>query len=360
MVDLLEHKLYAGTVLEWSVASALAAAAMAGFYAVKSIAVRRLSRKADRNPMAASLAVAADAISNINPLFVLAASVYLGSLALTLLPAAERILGKIMVIAFLLQMAIWSHRFLTLWLTGYLDMQKNKDRSNSTVASLLGFIGKVVLWSLTVLLILDNAGVDVTALVASLGVGGIAVALAIQNILGDIFASLSIAVDKPFVVGDFIIVDNSMGTVEHIGLKTTRVRSLSGEQIVFSNTDLLKSRIHNYKRMYERRVQFQFGVIYQTSIEKLKRIPSAVRSIIESQNKARFDRAHFKEYGDSALLYEVVYYVGDPDYNVYMDIQQEINLSLFGYFEREKIGFAYPTRTLVIDDKTLSMIRGAA
>ena len=171
---------------------------------------------------------------------------------------------------------------------------------------MLGFVGRIVLWSVVLLMILDNLGVNITALVASLGIGGIAVALAVQNILGDIFASLSIALDRPFAIGDFIVVGDVLGTVEYIGLKTTRIRSLSGEQIVFSNADLLKSRIRNYKRMTERRVVFGFGVVYQTPHDKLERIPAMVREVIEAQPKTRFDRAHFKEYGDSALAFEAV------------------------------------------------------
>jgi small-conductance mechanosensitive channel len=206
-----------------------------------------------------------------------------------------------------------------------------------------------VLAAIAAVLILDNIpGVEITALVASLGIGGIAVALAVQNILSDLFASLSIVLDKPFVIGDFIIVDNCLGTVEHIGLKTTRLRSLSGEQLVFSNNDLLKSRVRNYKRMAERRVVFSVGVTYQTPLEKLERIPTLIRDTIEAQPAVRFDRAHFQGYGDFALNFEVVYYVLDPDYNRYMDIQQGINLGIYSSFAEEGIEFAYPTRTLYI------------
>ena len=177
-------------------------------------------------------------------------------------------------------------------------------------------------------------------------VGGIAVALASQNILGDLFASLSILFDKPFVVGDFIIVGDMMGTVERVGLKTTRVRSLSGEQLVFSNNDLLSSRIKNYKRMEERRVVFTLGVTYQTNAERLESIPGIIREPIAQEEKVRFDRSHFKGYGDFALLFETVYWVTEPDYNLYMDIQQKINLELFRHFEKQGIEFAYPTQTI--------------
>jgi len=196
------------------------------------------------------------------------------------------------------------------------------------------------------LLALDNFGVNITTLVTGLGIGGIAVALALQSVLGDLFASLSIVLDKPFVIGDFINVDEYMGTVEHIGLKTTRVRSLSGEQLVFSNSDLLKSRIRNYKHMQERRVAFTIGVTYQTPLDRVAAIPSIIRKIIEAQGGVRFDRSHFKTYGDSALVFETVYYVLSSDYNAYMDIQQAINLRVYEEFAAEGIEFAYPTRTL--------------
>jgi small-conductance mechanosensitive channel len=214
---------------------------------------------------------------------------------------------------------------------------------------LASLVGRVVLWAIAALVTLDNLGFNITTLMASLGIGGIAVALAVQNILGDIFSSVSIALDKPFVIGDFIVVDSFMGTVEYIGMKTTRLRSLGGEQIVFSNTELLKNRIRNYKRMQERRVAFEFGVAYETPAEELERIPQLVKEIVSNEKlETRFDRAHFKTYGDSALQFEVVYFVLDPDYNKYMDIQQDINLALLRAFRTRNITFAYPTRTLHI------------
>jgi small-conductance mechanosensitive channel len=185
-------------------------------------------------------------------------------------------------------------------------------------------------------------------------VGGIAIALAGQNVLGDLFASLSILLDRPFVVGEFIVIDSLAGTVEHVGLKTTRIRSLSGEQIVMSNGDLLKSRIHNYKKLTERRIVFGFGVTYDTGYEKLAKIPAMVREVVTGVGKTRFDRAHFKEYGDSSLNFEVVYVVLDPDYNIYMDIQQKINLEIYRRFEEQGIEFAFPTRTLYLNSVTPS------
>jgi len=185
-----------------------------------------------------------------------------------------------------------------------------------------------------------------TALVASLGIGGIAVALAAQSILGDVFASLAIALDRPVVIGDFIVVGEVMGTVERVGLKTTHLRSLSGELIVLPNNDLLSSRIRNYKRMFERRVLFTFGVTYQTPAESLQRIPGLVRELVERQELARFDRAHLAVFGPSALEFEVVYFVRDPDYNKHMDIQQQILLGLIRALDEAGVEFAYPTQTI--------------
>jgi small-conductance mechanosensitive channel len=210
----------------------------------------------------------------------------------------------------------------------------------------VAFLARLVIWSAVVLLTIDNLGYDVTALVAGLGIGGIAVALALQNVLGDLFASLSIILDKPFVVGDFIIVGDMLGVVEKIGLKTTRVKSLSGEQIVFSNGDLLSSRVRNYKKMQERRVAFKFGVLYSTPVDELEKIPGYVKEIIEGLDQTRFDRAHFQAFGASSLDFEIVYYVLGADYNLYMDIQQTINLGIARKLQERGVGFAFPTRTV--------------
>jgi len=233
----------------------------------------------------------------------------------------------------------------------YQKQYRHIDPARMTTVRAVSLAARLVVILVAVILVLDNLpGVEITALVASLGIGGIAIALAVQSILSDLFASLSIILDKPFVLGDFIIVDTYMGTVEYIGLKTTRVRSLSGEQLVFANGDLLKSRIRNYKRMAERRVVFTLGVTYQTAYRHLKSIPGWIETIIGELDLTRFDRAHFQGFGDYALEFEIVYYVLDPDYNRYMDIQQAINLAIYKKFEAEKIDFAYPTQTVNLID----------
>lgn len=204
----------------------------------------------------------------------------------------------------------------------------------------------IVIWTVGLVFLLDNLGVRVSAVITGLGIGGIAVALAAQAILGDLFAYFVIFFDRPFETGDFIVVEDKQGAVEYIGLKTTRVRSLNGEQLIFSNKDLTDSRIHNYKKMERRRAIFQIGVTYQTPIEQIREIPGLVKQIVESQQDVVFDRGHFIKYGDFSLNFEFVYYILTSDYNRYMDIQQTINLTIFELFEKKGIEFAYPTQTL--------------
>lgn len=288
----------------------------------------------------------AEAIRNTRSFFLVLLGLFLASMVLDLPGDVQRNIGRVTFLAFLIQLVFWGNRLITVWIETYRERKLEEDAAAVTTMQAIGILGRMVLWVIVVLLALDNFGIEITPLIAGLGVGGVAVALAVQSILGDLFASLSIVLDKPFVVGDFLIVNEYLGTVERIGLKTTRLRSLSGEQIIFSNADLLKSRIRNYKRMFERRVVFSLGVVYETPADKLAAIPGMIRGIIESQERVRFDRAHFKEYGDFALKYEVVYYVLDPDYNLYMDVQQAVNLAIYRRFQEEDIVFAYPTQTL--------------
>jgi small-conductance mechanosensitive channel len=278
----------------------------------------------------------------------LVVAVYAGLLVLPLSARWLMTLGAVATTVFLVQIGLWGNRIVGFSIRRLVERHAQEDGGLANAAGALSFLSRVVLWSLVALLVLSSLKINITALVAGLGVGGVAVALALQNILGDLFASLSILIDKPFAVGHFIVVDDLAGTVEHVGIKSTRVRSLSGEEIVLSNGDLLKCRIHNYKKLLERRVLFSFGVTYDTPHEKLAALGAMMRTIIEAVAKTRFDRAHFKEFGDSSLNFEVVYFVLDPDYNCYMDIQQQINLAMVHRFAEEKIEFAFPTRTLYL------------
>ncbi len=229
--------------------------------------------------------------------------------------------------------------------------KKDTSEEQQKIFSATTFFVKLIIWFIALLFILDNLNIQITGLITGLGIGGIAVAFAAQTILADIFNYFTIFFDKPFDIGDFIIVGDYKGTIEHIGIKTTRIRSLSGEQLVISNTDLMNSRINNYKRMQRRRINFSFGVTYDTPLEKLKQIPEMVKSIIKDIDKTEFDRAHFNEYGNFSLVFQVVYFINDSDYKIYMDIQQKINFKLREQFDQFEIRFAFPTQTIHLADK---------
>lgn len=331
----------------WLSLLALWAVCSAGLLLVRRFAAWRLKAISSRTANRVDDVVVA-LIEATRSGFLIALSLFLAVWILDLPDAIGEVVSKGFFLAFLVQAVYWGNRAITVSLHTYKESRLEQDAAAVTSMQAVAILGRILLIVFVVLLALDNFGVDVATLIAGLGVGGIAVALAVQNILGDLFASLSIVLDKPFVVGDFLIVGEHLGTVEQIGLKTTRLRSLSGEQIIVSNSDLLKSRIRNYKRMYERRVVFTVGVVYQTPADQLAAIPALLRDAVESQDLVRFDRAHFKQYGDFALVYEVVYFVLSPDYNTYMDIHQEVNLALFRSFEANGIEFAYPTQTLYI------------
>lgn len=209
--------------------------------------------------------------------------------------------------------------------------------------NILRFVGVVIVWAVAFLMLLTSLDVEIGPLVAGLGIGGVAVALAVQNVLGDLFASMSIALDKPFRVGDFIIAGEEKGTVEYIGIKSTRLRSITGELIVMPNGDLLKSRVRNYTNMAERRIVFTLGITYETPAARIREVPGIIEQAIRAQAKTRFDRAHFQSFGDFALLFEAVYYVLDKEYGTYMDVQQAINNTVMEEFARRGIEFAYPT-----------------
>ena len=246
-------------------------------------------------------------------------------------------------------------------IVSYASRQEGEDKKAKQLKS-ISALARFVIWGIGFIFLLDNLGFDISAIVAGLGIGGIAVAIAAQAILGDLFSYFVIFFDRPFELGDFIIVDDKTGTVEHIGIKTTRIRALSGEQLVISNTDLTSARVHNYKKLQRRRVVFQIGVIYQTPAEKLKVIPELVKQIIVATPDTEFDRGHFKSFGDFSLNFEFVYYVLSADYAIYMNIQQAINMEIFNKFEAEGIEFAYPTQLVYVNnlDSDITEDRNAA
>jgi small-conductance mechanosensitive channel len=344
---LFEHSFWGNSLGRWIVAIAI----MAVIYYALQIAIfsflskgSRLLRRLDNHWSEA----AEDVIAGTKGLFLLVLSLLIASNFLAWEPRAHQNINRVFLIFLLWQAAVWGLRFITRAFGRYIELNA-ADGSRATSLRAMSIIAKLLFIVILVLWGLDNFGVNIAALVAGLGIGGVAIALAVQNILGDLFASLTIVLDKPFVIGDFIVVGEFAGTIENIGLKTTRVRSLSGEQLVFSNADLLQSRIRNYRRMNERRVVFNVGVLYSTPAEKVEKIGEMIREIISSQSNARFDRAHFLTFADSFLNFEIVYFVLTREFLDYANLQQKINIEIFRRFKEEKIGFAFPTRSVHIE-----------
>jgi len=303
----------------------------------------RLLKKIPDTDFRSFKAIAEQLLGSTHILFLVAFSLFLGTLWIDLGEDFDIYIRKVAFIALIVLAGLWSNVGINHAIDFTSARYQHKKGMSTAIFSILRTVSKMLVGALLFLFILDNLNFEVSTLLAGLGIGGIAIALAVQNILQDLFASLSIIIDKPFLIGDFIIVDGFMGTVEYIGIKTTRVRSLGGEQIIFSNADLLKCRLRNYKRMNERRVVFAVKVTYETDLDKVKSIPIRLKEIVTNLKNTRFDRAHFKEFGSYSLDFEVVYYVLSSDYAVYMDIQQKINEEIIENFQAEQIELAYPT-----------------
>lgn len=285
-------------------------------------------------------------LNRTHPLFLLLIALLAGSYALELSTEVRGHLRTIATTGLIIQAAFWGNALVNFLSRRYAERQNG---GQATVIAVT-FLGRLVLWTILVLLLLDTFGVQITTLIATLGVGGIAVALAAQSVLGDLLAAISIYLDKPFIIGDFIIFDDFLGTVEHVGLRSTHIRSLTGERIVMPNSDLLNSRIRNYQHMRERRAVFEFGVAYGLDPSTLESVSVIVREAIEAQALARFDRAHLKSFGESAIKFEAVYYVLKPGYNEYMDTQQAINLTIYKRFASLGIPFGHPVRHVSVTE----------
>ncbi|MFQ5703604.1 MAG: mechanosensitive ion channel family protein [Gemmatimonadales bacterium] len=343
----LQTVIYGNSIQTWIVGLVLALLTFVTLRILVRTAAKRIAILAEKTSTDWDDLIA-QVVSRTKILFLLVTAVFVGSLVLTLPAGITRLANGVAVIVVLIQGGIWISGTITFLIGRYTRRQMGDDASSVTTMNALGFVSRLALWTVILLLALDNLGIDVTALVAGLGVGSLAVALAVQNILGDLFASITIVLDKPFVIGDFLAVDDYRGNVEHIGLKTTRMRSLSGEQVVMANADLLGSRIRNYGRLFERRALFTIGVTYDTPRKKLIEIPGIIREAIESQEHTRFERCHFRDFGDFSLNFETAYYVLKPAYSTYMETQQAINLRIHERFEEEGIEFAFPSQTLYL------------
>jgi small-conductance mechanosensitive channel len=342
-MDVLRQVVFGNEVGAWLIAIGVGFGTAGALRILLPAAIRRVGRlaKDTRNQIDDAIVAAAGATRGF---FYLVAGAYVGLRFIEAPAAIEGILNEVVATAILLQMAIWVVCGFRALLDGMRHERYADDPEVATSFHLIRVVGTAAIWFLALLFVLQAWGINVTALVTGLGITGIAVALAVQSILADLFASLSIIFDKPFLVGDFLAIDDYLGAVERIGLKTTQLRSMSGEQLVFSNSDLLKSRIRNYGRMAHRRVAFGFGIVYETNPDLVARIPTWVQEIIETEEVTRFDRCHFKRLGDWALEFETVYFVVVPDYAVFMDVQQRVNLALMRRLGEAGVDFAYPTQ----------------
>jgi small-conductance mechanosensitive channel len=336
------------TLREWMTATIVAVVVFVVGIALRGLLVKRVGAIAARTTTHVD-DMAVELIAKTRAWVIAVFALMSGVAQLTLPPRVELVLGPFGKLVFLWQTALWGAAAIAFWVKHYsMNRTASNDRASVTMISAMGVAAKVLLWTLIVLGALEwSFGLHVTTLITGLGIGGIAIALAVQNILGDVLASLSIVFDKPFDVGDSIGVGDVTGVVEHIGLKTTRVRSVTGEQVIIGNADLLKSRLHNFKRMYQRRVVFRLEVAFDTPPDALQRLPSIVEQIITAQSPVRFDRCHVASFGDSSIRIEAVYFVLDPDYKRYMDVQQAINLEVIRRFASENVQFALPTRTVI-------------
>ncbi|HEX9618700.1 MAG TPA: mechanosensitive ion channel family protein [Polyangiaceae bacterium] len=344
-------KYLGNTPLEWISAGVLAVVVALTVRVFKAFLVKRLRKLAAKSTTRAD-DIVVETLDATHVFFYLAVGLYLGTQVLDAKASIRHGLDVAIIIALLIQGGLWTQALFSRSADRW--SEKRGGNESSTVAAGVKFVARLTIWVVVLLMVLANVGVEISAVIAGLGIGGVAAALALQSILGDVFASLSMYFDRPFDIGDFIIVDDFKGNVEGIGIRTTRVKSLDGEQIVFPNGDLVKSRIRNYGRMLERRIAFGFGIEYNLAYEKVASAAQIAAEIVQGVEGVRFDRAHFKGYGAYSLDYEVVYYVLSPEYVEYMNKQQEINLQLYRRFEEEGIPFAFPTRTIYHRDETPS------
>jgi len=329
------------TLMAWGRALVSFAVWFTALPIARAFIARRLKKRMGDRPIGALLMLRS-LIEATTRVFMVAVATWLAMRWLEIPERLDRILTTAILVAVWFQIGLW----LSAAVRHLIDARRGHEIAQAEGAAsvnILRFVSLLIVWTIAFLMLLTNLGVEIMPLVAGLGIGGVAIALAVQNVLGDLFASLSIALDKPFRIGDFIITGQEMGAVERIGIKSTHLRSLSGELIVMPNGELLKSRLRNYTNMWERRMTFQVSIPYETERARVAEVPAIIEQAIRAQPKTRFDRAHFASLGASSLVYEAVYFVLDAGYNLSMDIQQAINLALIDEFARRGIEFAYPT-----------------
>jgi small-conductance mechanosensitive channel len=344
--SLLQIQLYrSNTVRDLLVSLLIFAGSMAVLWVFKTLIFRRLKKLVSKTPTTLDDFLLEIFNKTILPLLYLG-SAYIALNHLDISRSTDRAIGSVFKVATIIQVV---RAFLSV-LTYLIRNSWIKLETHGSIASKsIVTLARIVVWLVAILFIIDNLGYDINSVIAGLGVGGVAVALAAQTILGDVFNYFVIIFDKPFKEGDFIVMDEFKGEIERIGIKSTRIRSLQGELLIVSNSNLTASRVRNYKHMEKRRALLTLGVVYQTPPAKLRQAVLTVRSIIEGTPGVILDRAHFKTFGDFSLIIEAVYFVKDYEYNAFMGVQERVNLAIMEAFEREGIEFAYPTQTLFVN-----------
>lgn len=344
MNDFLQTTFIGNSAREWLILAGVITAILIALRLIKFIVIGKIKKWADKTETTWDNFIIEVAERNVIPLLYVSAF-YFPLLASDISDKITPILH----IAFLISLTFFTLRTISAafkkFIHSFIRRDEDGDAKEKQAAGLI-VVANIIIWAVGVIFLVDNLGYNVTTLIAGLGVGGIAIALAAQAVLGDLFSYFVIFFDRPFEIGDFVTLDKEAGVIEYIGIKTTRIRTLSGEQLICSNTDLTNSRLHNYKRMEKRRVVFSIGVVYHTSGQKLAAVPEIVKNIIRSIPDVQLDRGHFSGFADSSIRFEFVYYVLDPDYNLYMDRQQSIYLAIAAEFEKHGIEFAYPTQTI--------------
>jgi small-conductance mechanosensitive channel len=339
--------LLGNSLMDWASAAFVATLIWATLWILRKLTAARYERKAGAtNPTLIRLI--AYLIGNTKQILFFAIALDAAQEFLTLPDKIQRVVSAVVLILILIQVGLWAGRAVRFYLETK-ERERGADRLFSGSLDIINFVARLLIWSLLILVALDNVGVNITALLAGLGVGGVAVALALQNVLGDLFASLSIALDKPFVVGDNLTIDTFIGKVEHIGIKTTRLRSEGGEQIILSNADILKSRVRNFGRLAEQRILTTIRVTYDTPADKLRGMPQLLENIVREHTQARFDRCHLRMLGEAAFHFELAYFVLQPAVNPMLDLQQAVNLRIIDELRRQGIEFAYPTQLVLLD-----------
>jgi small-conductance mechanosensitive channel len=332
---------------DWLISAIVGVVVWAALWILRDLIASRYKKYSSaRNPTLIRLI--AYLIGNTKQILFFAVALDVAQESLTLPDRVQRIVSNTVLILILIQVGLWAGRSVRFYLE-MKELERGADRVFSGSLDIINFVAQMLIWSLLILVALDNLGVNITALLAGLGVGGVAVALALQNVLGDLFASLSIALDKPFVIGDNLTIDTFVGKVEHIGIKTTRLRSDSGEQIILSNADILKSRVRNFGRLPQQRILATIRLSYATPAEKLKEMPQLLQRIVREYSQARFERCHLRSLGESSFQFELSYFVQQPAVNSLLDLQEAVNFRIIEEMRRLGVDFAYPAQLVLLD-----------